>query len=459
VATIVNWVQEYLVKAASLWTPKDTLSNTGIHVLFVCPLFNRWKNAPAAIFTNLLGLWPYARWCTFCLVTWGDDWPGLAMLLRRAEIYLQAKLLRVASGGTAGNHLRDAGFDATLTLQADVERMDYWHEARARNAGALFARQVHEVAVAEGSRHDRPFLVMLDADSVLSPESLRTSFSSAVLSETASHASYMYAASATMGHSHRVGCYLQNFLDVGGYDEDETLAPVGWFAQDMRPRLQHVAERDPAAIRQLLQTNDDLGAVLSNDTDIATEDIRAARIANVHPEIVASFNASYMAMRSWNMERMRLKMNQRIVVRNDGSPRGTLLTTGPNVDWHILALRKLDEAIARSQSVREEPHGQTSSGSGAEAAPAPLQTEGAEGGVEAAPALSPMPRPPTEPDTTHTTPPGLMAKQRPRPMAPPSQEALRAMMPGVADDHFEDTRTEARRCPKTCAVALLLRCA
>jgi hypothetical protein len=162
--------------------------------MFVCRLLNRWSNAPAAIFSNLLGLWPYKENCTLCLVTWGKDWPGLCQLLKKADLFLVAGLLRVASGGTAAELLRERKPNEHDVLQEEAETLRHWQEARARNSAVRFANYVHEEKKEAGKT---PFVVMLDADSVLSPSALKTVFESEVLSEAATRSSFLYASTST----------------------------------------------------------------------------------------------------------------------------------------------------------------------------------------------------------------------------------------------------------------------
>jgi hypothetical protein len=207
-----------------------------------------WK-VKAALPLQLLMLLPSRGFACIFMVTFGKDCEITAWIHSELRWALDLGLLRLASGGSVGESHLDSQDREVLD---HLPRMDFWHASKAKNTSHMFAILSHEL-FNKGQLGDL-ILVCLDADNICHPdyvpELVQTMASckekalkalsvpnkdmgdrSQVLGLAARCASGVAALTG------RVAMFATDFLNVGGYDQEDGIAPSGYQDVDLQLRV------------------------------------------------------------------------------------------------------------------------------------------------------------------------------------------------------------------------------
>ena len=197
------------------------------HIYFCTTCLRRGKQLKAALSLNLLVLASQRLRTTIILVTFGEDKDLVQDLLFDFKWAIDCQLLVLASGGEYGaaepkpenleGHWTEAlGGHGTLR---------HWHASRAKNTA-------HRLAIGQ-LQSDMPpekiVLCNLDADNILAPGYVKA------LAEKLSKAAEPLGSgpvpavtlAATGPVTGRVALFAKTFITLGGYDEEENVAPSG----------------------------------------------------------------------------------------------------------------------------------------------------------------------------------------------------------------------------------------
>ncbi len=273
----------------------------GLRIALCSTCFAREAQTKLALPLQLLFLLPWRNSARLYLVTFGDDRELCQWIRVHCSLALRWGLLEVASGGRA------AGEDLP---QARMLR--HWHASVAKNASHVFALSAEVSGEDERSTLERVLLVNLDGDNVFEPSYVEALINGTLKTDAGFHTGAPRgsgrAASGECGLTGRMTYHALDFMALGGYDEEEGVAGMGFQDVDLLRRLNKRAGRKGPQVSNGCGFAFPQGATRKLDRGFA-------KICHMDPAVVTQFK-TWGNMNKHNAEAMIKKTTAGRLLRN-----------------------------------------------------------------------------------------------------------------------------------------------
>jgi len=278
-------------------------------VVFCIPCLKRDQQLLAALAINCVLWWPMRKYWRIAVCTFGADVWLCVELKENFTFMIELGLLVIASGGAHGKARMAEGSCEKPSWMPDVSHealpgdtsgilgmpeLIYWHASLAKNA----AHQLANHAFGENC-----CWVNLDCDQICPLD-----YVCATLKLYAKHRNVQGMTITCDVHAQmtgRIACRGEDWLHLGGYDEDGT-PPSGGQDVDLRVRLGQLAMATPGMTKKQhrfqVSGTDVVGGALANDFENTTHkhDRSTAKTANVSPQDRERYKAAIGKTSLWS---------------------------------------------------------------------------------------------------------------------------------------------------------------
>jgi hypothetical protein len=393
--TVKSFWEDQLHLALRLGSEHVPLDSPG-RILFCVTCMGRQEQLMTSLAINLAITFRWRRRVCWCVVLFGDDRDTWDAIQREFRPFCDAGFLLVASGGDSGRRMAASGsLDAPAWMppvpggnsvfegQVSPPYLHYWHAAWAKNASHIFALWM--------VRDPLAILVNADCDNLI-PAEYTLLLSRAFTRRRGAKGTCVTCRCVEGALTGRLACFAGDFLDVRGYDVEDTM-PAASEDVDLRERLLALAvktegyknanEQRPSALGPMVA-----GTALPNDWLRCDRkwDRNGAKTQRVDPQLLERLQVtpqkafSKMCEVSWNSI-LKRRLEEGRIVRND---RGALAQSPGWCAWFTTLCRG---QVGRDAAAPPAP------GLGAEAEPAPGSGSAASAAASSA-ASSAIPRAP-----------------------------------------------------------------